>query len=253
MRFNQINKADGARVKQQLISSKSGEVVAKEDIVKGYEFAKGQYVLFTADELKALEAKATHTVDITEFVPADTVDRIYFDKAYFLGPDKGGARAYHLLAETLRATDRVAIAQYSARGRQRLTMVRPLPNGLLMEQLHYADEIRSIEDVPIEEAEVKAEELKLAQQLVDQATSEGFDPTAYRDEVKARMLDLIQQKVDGEDITLAPTEEPQTKVIDIMSALKASLAEAGNRKPARRTNTKKKTTKRASKKKRAQK
>lgn len=253
VRFNQINKADGARVKQQLISSKSGEIVAKEDIVKGYEFAKGQYVLFTADELKALEAKATHTVDITEFVPADTVDRIYFDKAYFLGPDKGGARAYHLLAETLRATNRVAIAQYSARGRQRLTMVRPLAKGLLMEQLHYADEIRSIDDVPIEDADVKAEELKLAQQLVDQATSEGFDPGAYRDEVKARMLELIQQKIDGEDITLTPTEEPQTKVVDIMSALKASLAESGERKPARRTNTKKKTTKRASKKKRARK
>lgn len=233
VRFNQIDKRDGSRVKQQLISSQSGEIVPKEEIVKGYEFAKGQYVLFNPEELKALEVAATYTIDIDEFVPDGAVERIYFDKAYYLGPDKGGARAYRLLAEALKATGRIAVGRYAARGRQHLIMVRPTENGLMLEQLHYADEIRPFSEVPIDEVEVKDAELALAKQLIEQGASESFDPTGYRDEVRDKMLELIEAKVQGQDISVAPTETPEHKIIDIMEALKASLNSAGTRKPAR--------------------
>jgi DNA end-binding protein Ku len=228
--FNQIHKKDGSRVKQQLISSRTGEVVPREEIVKGYEFAKDQYVLFEAEELKALEATATHTIDITEFLKAEQVERRYLDKVYYLGTEKGGARAYKLLAQVLVGTGRVAIGKYAARGKQYLVMVRPMENGLVMEQLHYPDELRAFSEVPIEDAEVKPAELKLATQLVEQAATDAFNPESYKDEVRERMLALIQRKVEGEDITLAPTAEPEHKIIDIMEALKASLA--AGKKPA---------------------
>jgi DNA end-binding protein Ku len=233
VRFNQIDKRDGARVRQQLISEKSGEVVPKDEIVKGYEFAKGQYVLFTPEELKAFEVAATYTIDVDEFLPDGAVDRIYFDKAYYLGPDKGGARAYQLLAQALKETQRVAIGRYAARGRQHLILVRPFENGLMLEQLHYADEIRAFSEVPVDDVEVKPAELKLATQLIEQGASEQFDPTAYRDEVRAQIMALIERKVEGEDISVAPTEQPEHKIIDIMEALKASLEAKGTRKPAR--------------------
>lgn len=253
VRFNQIDRRDGSRVKQQLISANSGEVVPREEIVKGYEFAKGQYVLFNPDELKALEVAATYMIDIDQFVPDGTVDRIYFDKAYYLGPDKGGARAYHLLAEALRSTGRIAIGRYAARGRQHLVMVRPKENGLLLEQLHYADEVRAFSEVPIEKAEVKEAELKLAKQLIDQAASDTFDATTYRDEVREQVMALIQRKVEGEDISVAPTEKPEHKIIDIMEALKASLDATDKRKPARATEAKPAAKAKSSKKKAARK
>jgi DNA end-binding protein Ku len=237
--FNQIHKKDGARVKQQLISSRSGEVVPREEIVKGYEFAKDQYVLFEAEELKALEAAATHTIDITEFLKAEQIERRYLDKVYYLGTDKGGARAYKLLAQVLIDTGRIAIGKYAARGKQYLVMVRPMENGLVMEQLHYPDELRSFSEVPIEDATLKPAELKLATQLVEQAASDEFKPENYKDEVRERMLALIQRKVEGEDITLAPTAEPEHKIIDIMEALKASLAAGNSRKPAQAAEEKK--------------
>lgn len=228
--FNQINKKDGARVKQQLVSSRTGEPVAREDIVKGYEFAKDQYVLFEPEELKALEAAATHTIDIVEFVHANQIERQYLDKVYYLGPDKGGARAYKLLAQALEQTGRAALGKYAARGKQYLVMVRPMENGLAMEQLHYPAELRAFSEVPIEDVALKPAELALAKQLIEQGAVEEFKPDTYRDEVRERVLALIQRKIEGEDITIAPAAEPEHKIIDIMEALKASLA--AGKKPA---------------------
>ena len=242
IRFNQIHKQDGSRVKQQLVSSKTGEVVAKDDIVKGYEFAKGQYVLFTPEELKALEEKSTYTIDIAEFVPADEVDRMYLEKLYYLGPDKGGARAYRLLSKALQQSGRAALAKYAARGKQYLVLVRPKDDGLVMEQLHYAKDLRAFSEVPIDDAEVKDEELQLALQLGEQAASDEFHPENYRDDVRDRMMEMIQKKVDGEDISVTPTDEPEHKIIDMMAALKASIAggDSGktSRKPAKRAGKK---------------
>lgn len=235
IRFNQIDRRDGSRVKQQLVSSRSGELVPKEEIVKGYEFAKGQYVLFSPEELKALEASSTQSIDIDEFLPADTVDRIYFDKAYYLGPDKGGARAYRLLSAALTETKRIALGRYAARGRTHVIVVRPIGEGLMLEQLHYADEIRSFDDIPVEGAEVREAELELARQLIAQAEGEKFDPGRYRDEVRDRMLELINRKIDGEDITeAASAPQGEHKIIDLMEALKASLGARDERQPAKR-------------------
>jgi len=236
--FNWLHKKDGARLKQQYVCSKDGEKVEKEDMIKGYEFTKGQYVLFTTDELKKLEEpRGTGAIEITEFLPADQVDRLYVDKTYFLGPDKGGERAYKLLGDALKKTGRVAIGQWAARGKQYLILVRPMENGLAMEQLRYPEELRSIADVPIPKTEVKKTELDMAIKFIDQGTSEEFRPQEYKDNVRRRILDQIQQKVEGKEITEEPTEAPKTQIIDLMEALKASLKGgkgAADRKPAKR-------------------
>lgn len=222
------------------MDAKNGEKVEKDEMIKGYEFAKGQYVTFTPEEIKALEEKSTGSIDVAEFVPAEQVDRLFFDKAYFLGPGKGGERAYKLLAQALKKTGRAAIGQYAARGKQYLVMLRPMDGGLVMETLHYADEVRAITEVPIPEGDIKPAELALAVQLIDQAKSEQFRPQAYEDNVRKRMLEQIQRKVEGHEITDEPTEAPQTQIIDLMEALKASLAKgakgdaAAERKPPKR-------------------
>jgi DNA end-binding protein Ku len=240
--FNWLHKKDGARLKQQYVCSKDGEKVEKEDMIKGYEFTKGQYVLFTTEELKTLEEpRGTGAIEITEFLPADQVDRLYMDKTYFLGPDKGGERAYKLLSEALKKTRRVALGQWAARGKQYLILVRPMDGGLAMEQLRYPEELRSIADVPIPKTEVKKGELDMAIKFIDQGTSEEFRPQAYKDNVRRRILDQIQQKVEGHEITEEPTEAPKTQIIDLMEALKASLKGgkgAAERKPAKRVEAK---------------
>jgi DNA end-binding protein Ku len=222
--FNWLHKKDGARLKQEYFCSKDGDKVEKDDRVKGYEFTKGQYVVFTQEELKALEEKGTGAIDIREFLPADKVDRLYSDKAYFLGPDKGGERAYTLLSKALAKTGRVAVGQYVARGKQYLIMVRPLDDGLVMEQLRYANEVRTIADVELPKTEVKPTELDLAVQFIDQAASEEFHPESYEDNARKRILEQIQRKVDGKEITEEPAEAPKAQIIDLMEALKASLA-----------------------------
>lgn len=240
--FNMIWKERGVRVRQQYIDPADGTVVPRDEIVKGYEFAKGQYVLFSKEELEVVEAPKSDEIEIVSFVPAETVDRLYFNKAYYLGPDKGGARAYRLLGAALRETDRVAIAKHATRGKQYIVMIRPHEEGLLMEQLWYADEIRSFDEVPQEDGDVNEAELGLAVQLIDQAASDSFDPSVFHDEVRERTLELIQQKVDGQEITAAPVEESKTKIIDLMAALKASIEEdegETKRKPATKAGKKK--------------
>jgi len=239
--FNWLHTKDGARLKQQYVCSKDGEKVENDDRVKGYEFSKGQYVVFTVDELKKLQMdeKSSNSMNITEFVDADTVDRMYMDRAYFLGPDKGGERAFGLLGEALRKTGKVAIGQWAARGKQYLIMIRPLEPGLVMEQLRYADEVRSIKDVPISKIDLKKSEIDLAVQLIQQQAGGEFQPEKYEDEVKKRILEQIERKVQGKEITEEPTEAPKTQIIDLMEALKASLAKGkgsagAERKPAKR-------------------
>jgi DNA end-binding protein Ku len=225
--FNMLHTTCGSRLKQQYVCSKEGTVVEKDEIGKGYEFSKGQYVQFSAEELKALDEKATNSIDIAEFVPLSAVDRIYLDKVYYLGPDKGGDRAYRLLVAALLDTGRAAIGQYSARGKQHLVLVRPMGDVLVMEQLHYHAEIRSPADVPRPDTPVKDLELALARQLIEQTAVDVFRPEAYSDLVRERVLEAIQQKVDGQDITTEPSQAPETKIIDLMDALKASLAKRG--------------------------
>lgn len=229
VRFNYLSK-DGSRLRQQYIRASDGEIVEREDRVQGYEFAKGQYVTFTPDELKALNVAATNAIDIDEFIPLAEVERIYIERVYYLGPDKGAGRSYHLLREALAKTKRAALARYAARGKSYLVLVRPFGDGLVMEQLKHEDELRHMDDVPLDVCDVNEGELGLAIQIIEQRANEQFEPDKYKDEVRARTLELIQQKIDGQDISVAPEEKPEAKIIDLMEALKASV---GNKKPGR--------------------
>ncbi len=221
--FNLLHGKCKSRLKQQYVCPKDNEIVPRDQMVKGYEFQKEQYVTFTEDEIKAMAEEAQKAIEITEFVPASTVDPVYFDGAYYLGPDKGGEKAYRLLNEAMKKTGRAALAKWVARGKQYLVMIRPVGNGLVMQQLLYKDEVRPISEVPIEEAEVKEPELKLAVQLVEQIASDEFRPENYEDEVRKRYHEAIQKKVEGQEITAAP-EAPRAQIVDLMEALKASLA-----------------------------
>jgi len=221
--FNMLHKTCGSRLKQQYICIKEEVVVPREEMVKGYEFAKDQYVMFQPEELKAMEEVGTHTADITEFVPLDSVDPVYFDKAYYLAPDKGGAKPYALLAAALRESNKCALGRWAARGKQYIVMLRPVEDGIVMQQLLNAEEVRSIKDIEIPDTEVKPQELKLAQMLIEQQSVETFDPSQYKDTVTARIEAAIEKKVQGQEITLAEPKEQGAQVIDLMDALRASL------------------------------
>jgi DNA end-binding protein Ku len=213
-------------------------------MVKGYEFAKDQYVMFSPEELKAVEEAGTHSAEIAEFVPIASIDPVHFDKAYYLAPDKGGAKPYALFAKALQESKRCAIGRWGARGKQYIVMIRPVAGGLVMQQLLYAGEVRSFQEIEIAKSEVKDAELKLAQQLIEQQSSEAFDPAPYVDEVRTRIEAVIQKKVEGQEITMAEAPEGGAQVIDLMEALRASLEkkapakasqpQAEERKPAKR-------------------
>jgi DNA end-binding protein Ku len=226
--FNLMHQGCKSRLKQQYICPEDGKVVERSEMVKGYEFTKGQFVQFSTEELKKLEQEKTESIEITEFVPAAQVDRLWLEKVYYLGPDKGGARAYRLLGRALEETGLSALGRYSARGKQYLVMIRPMNDGLVMEQLHYADEVRSFDEVPKGEGEVRAEELKLAVQFIKQSASERFQPEKYEDEVRKRVLEQIERKVEGKEVMAVAEDEPKTQIIDLMDALKKSLAKGGD-------------------------
>ena len=263
--FNMLHAKCGGRVKQQYICPREDNVVVpREEMVKGYEFAKDRYVTFTPDELKALEEKATQQIEIAEFVPSDKIDPMYFDKPYYLGPEEGADRAYRLLTEAMRKSGKTALARYAARGKQYLVQIRPLPEGgLVMQNLMYADEIRPFSEVGLEPGEVKPQELALAEQIIQQISTDEFKPEKYADDVRARIQEQIQRKVEGQEIQVEQPAAPQTQIIDLMEALKASLAAKGlapakdggapaaepaaeERKPAKRAQREAKAEKKAS-------
>ena len=222
VRFNYLTE-DGSRVKQQYVRADNGDVVERAELQQGYEFAKGQFVLFTQDEVKAMQVESTNAIDIAEFVPLAEIERIYIDKVYYLGPDKGAGRSYHLLKEALASTQRAALASYAARGKSYLVLIRPMHNGLVMEQLKHQDELRSFEHVPLDEHEVDDSELDLAVKIIEQRVNDNFEPDNYEDVVRSRMLELIQQKIDGQDIAMPAETTSEAKIVDLMEALKASV------------------------------
>jgi DNA end-binding protein Ku len=230
--FNLLHKECGSRLKQQYICIKEGVVVERADMVKGYEFAEGRYVTFTKEELKALEEPSTQMVEITEFVAADAIDPIYYDKAYYLAPGKGGAKPYALLRHAMHDAQRFGLGKWAARGKQYIVQLRPVDDGIVLQQLLYADEVRKITEIDIDKGEVRPPELKLAMQLIEQISSEKFDPAAYVDEEKQRIQAEIQKKIEGEQIAVAEEEgKGGAQIIDLMEALRASLEKGG--KPAR--------------------
>jgi DNA end-binding protein Ku len=226
VKFHQLHDKCGNRIKYQVYCPTDDEVVERSDLVKGYEYAKGQYVRFEGDELKALEEEKTHNLEIIEFVPLDTVDFVYIEKSYYLGPDKGGHKAYRLLSEAMQETGRVALGHHIARGKSHLVLVRPYKDGLMMHQVFYSNEVRDFGDIDIgDDVAFKDTETEMARQLIEQLSVDRFEPDKFRDEFRARVLQAVEEKIAGHEITTTP-EAPQAKVIDLFEALKASVEQS---------------------------
>ena len=226
VKFNMLTK-DGSRVKQQYVSEKDPTtVVPRSEMVKGYEFEKDRYVLFTPEELKALEESNSPSIEIMSFIPSKSVDPLFYDKAYLLAPDKRGGKPYALLAEAMRKSDRCALAKWAWKAKQYVVQIRPAEDGLVLQQLLYAEEVRSHKDLDIEKVDVSPAEMQLALQLIDQISTDSYDPTQFVDEEKKRILAAIDDKIAGKQVVAATHEEaPGTgQVIDLMEALRASLA-----------------------------
>ncbi|WP_207004651.1 non-homologous end joining protein Ku [Trinickia mobilis] len=216
---------DGSRVKQQYISESTGAVVERSSMKKGYEFEKDKYVVFTGDELKALEEAASHVVEILAFIPEKAIDPVYYDKAYYIAPDKRGGKPYGLLQQALAESGRCALAKWAFKGKTRIVQVRPNEDGLVFQQLLFADEVRSLKDLSVEHVQVTDAELKLALQIIEQGAEDSYDPSAYEDEEKKRILAAIDRKIEGKEVVSAESEEVASsgEVIDLMEALRASL------------------------------
>jgi len=225
VRFNLLAK-DGSRVKQQYISEKDQSVVARADMVKGYEVEKDRFVIFSADELKKLEEGSSHVIEIVAFVPEKSVDPLFYDKAYLLAPDKRGGKPYALLAEAMRSSGQSALAKWSWKAKQYVVQVRPTEDGLVLQQLLYADEVRSLKELGIEPVDVSKPELQLALQLIDQISEPGYDASQFKDEEKSRVLAAIDAKIEGKEVVASTHSEDAPasgQVIDLMAALQASL------------------------------
>jgi len=223
--FNQLHVKCGNRLRQQMFCPVDNEVVDRSQIVKGYEFQKDQYVRFTDEEIKSLEGEASRVIEIAEFVPLSTVDPIYFEKTYYLGPDKGGDKPYRLLADAMAKTERVALAKFVMRGKESLVLIRPAQHGLMLHTMYFADEVREFGEIDKgESATLKDGELGLALRLIEDLSHEEFKPDEYRDDYRQRVLDLVNLKVEGKEVTTVTPEVHRAQVIDLMDALKQSLA-----------------------------
>jgi DNA end-binding protein Ku len=224
--FNQLHAKCGGRIKQQIFCPTCNETVERAGLVKGYEFVKDRYVRLTEEELKSLEGEASKMIDISEFVPLSKVDPIYFEKTYYLGPDKGGEKAYRLLADAMSKTDRVALAKFVMRGKESLVLIRPAQTGLMLHTMYFADEVRNFGEIEKgESAKIKEGELELALKLVDDLSNGEFKPEQYQDEYRMRVMDLVNQKVEGKEVSaVGPQVQRGAQVIDLMEALKESLA-----------------------------
>ncbi len=224
--FNMLHEPCRSRIKQQLFCPPCERVVERSEIVKGYQFAKDQYVLFSDTELKALEAEANRSIDIQEFVPLTKVDPIYFENSHYLGPEKGADKAYRLLVQSMHDTGKVAVAQWTSHGKEHIVLIRALDNGLVMHALYYADEVRGLAEIAdaADGPPARPAEVDLARKLIDQLSSEDFRPESYADAHRARVQAVVEQKVAGEEVAAPEASAPRAQVIDLMEALKESLA-----------------------------
>lgn len=225
--FNMLHKKCGGRLKMQFVCpTDNNEVVERSDTLKGYEYSKGQYVQFSEDELKALEAERGGSIEITEFVPVASVDFLQVEKSYYLGPDKGGDKAYRLLGEAMTAKGRVAVGRWSARGKEQVVLVRPYGrDGLVIHQLYYSNEMRAFSEIDTGATFTFSEkEHELAQKLIEELGTDAFDATKYTDSFSERVRAAVEQKIAGQEVTIAP-EAPKAQIIDLFEALKKSLAD----------------------------
>jgi len=226
VRFNQLDGSDNSRVRQKRINESTGEEVPYENLVKGYEIGPERYVIITPDELDSVQPEKTRSIDIEDFVELDQIDPMYFDHTYYLAPGTGAAKAYALLLKAMEETGRVAVARVVIRSKENLVAIRPRDGVLAMETMLFSDEVvppDSLEDVPEGNQKTTKREVEMARQLID-SLSTDFEPDKYRDEYRDRVLEMIERKAEGEEITIeAPSDEPEA-VPDLMAALEASIA-----------------------------
>jgi DNA end-binding protein Ku len=250
--FNLLHAECNSRIKQQTYCPRCERVVERSELVRGYAVGKTDYVRFTDEELKTLEAAASTAIEIQEFVPLARVDPVYFATTHYLGPDRGGEKAYRLLAEAMRSTGKVALAQHVSRGKEHLVLIRPFADGLALHGLYYADEIRPFAEVDRGgDVQIRPAETDLADRLIAELSADAFTPEQYHDHYRDRLKEAVDRKVAGEEITSAVPADEAPQVIDLMEALKKSLAEgrAGRaRRPAHAAADRPSPRKRASKK-----
>jgi DNA end-binding protein Ku len=228
--FHMIHERCGSRIQQQFYCRVCKRVVKRGELVRGYELRKGEYVIFTPEELKSLEGEASRRIDIAEFVPQSTIDPIYFETAYYLSPREGGEKAYRLLTEAMADSGRAALATFVMRGKENLVAIRAADRYLILHTLFFADEVREAPQVAGDRSQVRGSEVQLARRLIDELASESFNPERYEDTYRSRVLDAAKAKATGKTIKIEEPSEPRGRVVDIMDALKASLEQ--QRRPA---------------------
>ena len=232
--FNQLHARCGSRIKQQRICPVCNCEVPYDELVKGYEIAKDQYVRIDPSELDQLRAAESEAIDILEFVPLSAVDPIYFESTYYLGSEKRGEKAYVLLALSMEELQRVALAKYVWRGKESLYVIRSVEGHLLLHRMHYQDEIRELEATPQTDQKPTAAELRLATQLIESISTTTFEAKAYHDDYRKRILELIEEKSKGKTLKLQPRAAREaTEVVDLMQRLKDSVAQSMQKKGAR--------------------
>jgi len=231
VRFNMLHSKCGSRIKQQLYCPLDDEIVPRRETVKGYEYGDKIFVQFDDAELKALEAHRDSSINIVEFVPLSAFDLIQVEKSYYLGPDKGGDKAYRLLNQAMTTSGKVAVGSWAGKGKEQLVVIRPYQDGLLFHQLFYADEVRAFDDIDTGATfDFHEVERSLALQLIEQLSVKTFDPHKYEDSYRKRVLAAVEQKVAGQKIHAAP-EAPKAQIIDLFEALKQSLSGAASEQP----------------------
>lgn len=245
--FNQLRTGDHSRISYKRVAKADGAEVDYDDIVKGYEYARDHYVVFSKEELEALRPPSSRVIEIEQFVPRAQIDPLYFNRSYYLAPEPSGAKAYGLLSSAMSDEDTVAICRITMRDKEHLAALRLVkavpghtedgkgpddsPGVFVLETMHWPDEIRafSLSDVDIHEIpEPREREVAMAQQLIASLT-EDFDPTTYTDRYRERVLEAVQAKVEGQEVTVTEAEEQPAAVVDLMEALKASVEEASRR------------------------
>ena len=230
--FNFLHESCGSRVNRKYWCPHHEQIVSQDELIRGYEFSKNNYVTFTNDELDALDSDDNRALDITEFLDLSQIDPVFFEKAYFLGPAPGGGKTYKLLAAAMKKENKVALARWVSGNREHLVILRPFENGLILHTMYYADEVRDFGAMEIEDAQLKDKEIKLAEMLIDELTEKEFDPLRYKDDYRERLMDRIRDKSKGKPIVSEKKEEEEGgEVIDIMEALRRSLE--GGRAPAK--------------------
>lgn len=238
--FNLLHASCGSRVNRKWWCPHHEEMIEMADMIRGYPIAKNRYVTFTDEEIAALESDNNRALEITEFVDLDQIDPVFFEKAYYLGPAQGGSKTYNLLAQAMKKQNKVAVARWVTGNREHLAVLRPFEDGLVLHTMYYADEVRDFSAIERDEAELRDKEVALAEMLISELTVDTFDPLAYKDDYRERVMDKIRAKSEGEAIiTAAPDEDKAAEVVDIMEALRRSLEGGGvsaarKRAPAKR-------------------